>query len=99
MSEENDTDNPYQPPSLSDEPLVNQEVARPKATLTPVHVLLPGLGYAYVPAIFVFRHLLITPGRKSDIATLNNIVETLFECIFVKTHAPSSCSVLRRMRT
>ena len=53
MSEENKTDNPYQPPTLSDEPLVNQEVARPKATLTPVHVLLPALAYAYLPAAIV----------------------------------------------
>ena len=54
MSDENKTDNPYQPPTLSDEPLVNQEVARPKATLTPVHVLLPALAYAYLPAAIVF---------------------------------------------
>ena len=57
MSEENDTNNPYQSPSLSDEPLVNQEVARPKAMLTPVPRAAPGFGLRVRPSDICFQTL------------------------------------------
>ncbi len=47
MSDENKTDNPYQPPTLSDEPLAKQKIH-------PVHWLVPTFGYVYVPALFIF---------------------------------------------
>ena len=53
MSDENETNNPYQPPAPRGEPLAKKDAAKPKAKLNPVHWLLPILGYAYVPAIFI----------------------------------------------
>jgi hypothetical protein len=55
MSDENETDTPYQPPALSDESLAKQDAEGPKARLNPVHWLVPMFGYAYVPAIFIFQ--------------------------------------------
>ena len=57
MSDENKTDNPYQPPTLSDEPLVRKGADGPKTRLNRVHWLVPILGYAYVPAFFTFAIL------------------------------------------
>ena len=57
MSDENKTDNPYQPPAPSVEPLAKQDADAPKAKLHPVHWLVPILGYAYVPAIFILGYL------------------------------------------
>ena len=53
MSDENKTNNPYQAPTLSDEPLAKQDAAKPKARLNPVHWLVPMFGYAYVPTILI----------------------------------------------
>ena len=53
MSDENETNNPYQAPTLSDEPLAKQDAAKPKARLNPVHWLVPMFGYAYVPTILI----------------------------------------------
>ena len=53
MSDKNETENPYQPPVLSDQPLVKQEVPSSTATLNPIHWLLPIAGYAYVPVAIV----------------------------------------------
>ena len=50
-----DNDNPYQPPGPSDKPLSRKDADGRKAKLNPVHWLLPILGYAYVPAIFIFQ--------------------------------------------
>ena len=57
MSDENENDNPYQPPSTRDEPLAKQDVDAPKAKLNPVHWLVPILGYAYVPAGYILASL------------------------------------------
>ena len=57
MSDENETNNPYQPPALSDEPLVRKSADGPKTRLNRVHWLVPILGYAYVPAFFTFAIL------------------------------------------
>ena len=57
MSDKNKTDNPYQPPAPSDEPLAKKDAVKPKARLNPVHWLLPILGYAYVPAFFIFERI------------------------------------------
>ena len=54
MSDENETNNPYQPPATRGEPLAKQDVDAPKAKLNPVHWLVPILGYAYVPAGYIF---------------------------------------------
>ena len=53
MSDENKTENPYQPPALSDETLVKKDADAPKARLHPVHWLLPILGYVFVPPFFI----------------------------------------------
>ena len=57
MSDESKTDNPYQPPGPSDEPLAKKDADGPKAKLNLVHWLVPIFGYAYVPAIFIFGYL------------------------------------------
>ena len=53
MSAKNQTDNPYQPPTLSDEPLPKKDADGPKAKPDPIHWLLPILGYAYVPIVLL----------------------------------------------
>ena len=86
MSEENDTNNPYQPPSLSDEPLVKQEVARPNAMLTPGPRGAPGFGLRVRPSDTCFQTLADyarSQERHRNSATSHNIVETLFECNFL----------------
>ena len=45
MSDENKTDNPYQAPTLSDEPLVKQDTDGPKAKPHPANWWVPWLGY------------------------------------------------------
>ena len=49
MSDENNTDTPYQPPTLLDEPLVKQKVDGAQAKLNPANWWVPCLGYGYVP--------------------------------------------------
>ena len=51
MSDENKTDNPYQPPTLSDEPLVRKGADGPKVKSHPANWLVPWLGYGYVPLV------------------------------------------------
>ena len=51
MSDENKTDNPYQPPTLSDEPLAKQDADGPKAKPHPFHWWVAWLGYGYVPLV------------------------------------------------
>ena len=53
MSDENKTENPYQPPALSDETLAKKDAARALAKLNPVHWLVPIFGYAYLPTILI----------------------------------------------
>ena len=62
MSDENRTDNPYQPPALRDEPLAKKDANGPKAKLHPVHWLLPILGYVYVPPMFILNSLEVITG-------------------------------------
>ena len=57
MSDKNETDNPYQPPALSDETLAKKDAAKTKAKLNPVHWLVPIFGYAYVPAGYILSSL------------------------------------------
>ena len=49
MSDEKDTDNPYQPPAPSDEPLAKKVTSSPTAKPEPYHWAIPCLGYGYVP--------------------------------------------------
>ena len=51
MSDENKTDNSYQPPSLSDEPLAKQDADGPQAKPDPIHRQVAWLGYGYVPLV------------------------------------------------
>ena len=51
MSDENKTDNPYQPPALSDEPHAKQDADGAKAKLNPANWWVPWLGYGYVPLV------------------------------------------------
>ena len=51
MSDENETDNPYQPPTLSDEPLAKEDANGTKAMPDPIHWQIPWLGYGYVPLV------------------------------------------------
>ena len=51
MSDENEPNNPYQAPTLSDEPLAKKDADGPKATPHPANWLVPWLGYGYVPLV------------------------------------------------
>ena len=53
MSDKNETDNPYQPPALSDEPLAKKGADAPKAKPHPANWWIPWLGYGYVPLVIV----------------------------------------------
>ncbi|MEE2937662.1 MAG: hypothetical protein VYA84_16855 [Planctomycetota bacterium] len=57
MSIDNDTDTPYQPPELSEEPVAKQETASPKAKPHPVHWWVPFLGYGYIPLMIGLRFI------------------------------------------
>ena len=88
MSDENETNNPYQPPTLSDETLPKKDADGPKAKLHPVHWLVPIFGYAYVPVILIFRSLanLIIPQRQYGIAgTLIDVGTSLAVLIIIAT--------------
>ena len=86
MSDENKTENPYQPPALSDETLVKKDAAKTKAKLNPVHWLVPILGYAYVPSFFTFAILYEyarSLGQDGIAETLNSIAVFLWFGIFI----------------
>ena len=51
MSDENETNNPYQPPALSHETLAKKGVDAPKAKPHPANWWIPWLGYGYVPLV------------------------------------------------
>ena len=51
MSDKNETDNPYQPPAPSDEPLAKKDANGTKAKPDPIHWQIPWLGYGYVPLV------------------------------------------------
>ena len=51
MSDKNKTENPYQPPAPSDEPLAKKDADGPKAKPHPFHWWIPWLGYGYVPLV------------------------------------------------
>ena len=51
MSDENETNNPYQAPTLSEEPLAKKDADGPKAKPDPIHWQIPWLGYGYVPLV------------------------------------------------
>ena len=88
MSDENETDNPYKPPALGEETLVKQDAARAQAKLNPVHWLVPIFGYAYVPAIFIFRflnNLIIPQGQYGIAGTLIDVGTSLAVLIIIAT--------------
>lgn len=50
MSDRNTTDNPYQPPALSDEPKARQQFTATRlAKPHPINLWVPWFGYGYVP--------------------------------------------------
>ncbi len=53
MSDDNETNNPYQPPVPSEEPLAKQDADGTQAKPDPIQWLLPILGYAYVPILLL----------------------------------------------
>ena len=57
MSDENKTDNPYQPPALSDETLAKKDADRPKAKPHPANWWIPWLGYGYIPFSIFLRFI------------------------------------------
>ena len=86
MSDENKTENPYQPPALSDETLVKKDAAKTKAKLNPVHWLVPILGYAYVPAFHIVEPLYgdaRSLGQDGIAEMITSIVEFLWFGIFI----------------
>ena len=74
MYDENETNNPYQAPTLSDEPLVRKGADGPKTRLNRVHWLVPILGYAYFPAFSTFQILSVEARSLGQ----DGIAETLF---------------------
>ena len=88
MSDENEANNPYEAPTLSDEPLAKKDADGPKAKLHPAHWLVPFFGYAYLPVILIFRFLanLIIPQRQYGIAgTLIDVGTSLAVLISIAT--------------
>ena len=86
MSDENKIDNPYQAPTLSDEPPVRKGADGPKTRLNRVHWLVPILGYAYVPSFFTFAILYEyarSLGQDGIAETLNSIAVFLWFGIFI----------------
>ena len=51
MSDENKTNNPYQPPTLSDESLAKKDAEGPKAKPHPANWWIPWVWYGYVPLV------------------------------------------------
>ena len=51
MPYEKKTDNPYQAPAPSDEPLAKQDANGAQAKPEPFHWAIPCLGYGYVPTM------------------------------------------------
>ena len=51
MSDKNETDNPYQPPTLSDESLAKKDADAPKAKPHPANWWIPWIGYGYIPLV------------------------------------------------
>ena len=51
MSDANETNNPYQAPTLSDESLAKKGADAPKAKPHPANWWIPWLGYGYVPLV------------------------------------------------
>ena len=51
MSDENETNNPYQAPTLSVETLAKKDADTPKAKPHPANWWIPWLGYGYVPLV------------------------------------------------
>lgn len=58
MSDNNEPNNPYHPPLLSDRPLATAGTDGPNAKLHPVHLLFPLVGYAYVPIVYIVAFIL-----------------------------------------
>ena len=86
MSDDNETNNAYQAPTLSDEPLVRKGADGPKTRLNRVHWLVPILGYAYVPSFFTFAILYEyarSLGQDGIAETLNSIAVFLWFGIFI----------------
>ena len=86
MSDENKTENRYQPPAPSDEPLAKKDADAPKAKLNPVHWLVPILGYAYVPAFHIVEPLYgdaRSLGQDGIAEMITSIVEFLWFGIFI----------------
>ena len=83
MSDENETNNPYQAPMLSEEPLAKKDADGPQAKLNPIHWLLPILGYACLPLVI----LLFFFGPYNDIGPFNSVDVWLLFMAF-------SCSLL-----
>ena len=83
MSDENETNNPYQAPTLSEEPLAKKDADGPKAKLNPIHWLLPIFGYACLPLVI----LLFFFGPYNNIGPFNSVDVWLLFMAF-------SCSLL-----
>ncbi len=66
MSDENETNNPYQPPTLSDETLAKKDADASKAKPHPFHWWVAWLGYGYVPAFIVPVIALIAQDKGAD---------------------------------
>ena len=68
MSDNNEPNNPYHPPLLSDKPLAKAGTDSPNAKLHPVHLLFPLVGYAYVPVVVMLAYLFSSLGLDSKYA-------------------------------
>ena len=76
MSDGNTTDNPYQPPALSDKPLAKKETSNPRAKPHPINWRLPWFGYGYVP--LAIGLIILSP----DVGTRINVVLFFFKALW-----------------
>ena len=78
MSDENETNNPYQPPALSDETLAKKDADGPKAKPHPANWWIPWLGYGYVPLVIGLIYIADDDGFNRYYIFINSAFALLF---------------------
>ena len=78
MSDANETNNPYQAPTLSDESLAKKGADAPKAKPHPANWWIPWLGYGYVPLVIGLIYIADDDGFNRYYIFINSAFALLF---------------------
>ena len=78
MSDANETNNPYQAPTLSDESLAKKGADAPKAKPHPANWWIPWLGYGYVPLVIGLIFIADDDGFDRYYTFINSAFALLF---------------------